>query len=380
MTYNTMRKSMTRGFALAVLASLVIISQAGSAHAQWVTSGTTVTNQGPVGIGTTAPQTALHVEGVVFTTGSAATFRFRDRGGSVATDDWSLYSVDGTARFSHWGPGDAFAITSDGHVGIGTIDPTQALGEPSALGRTFQMHSPSNIASFRITRAAVGTIEMGRITFGSTGYQSTEKRTALITSWSDTNPNTDPTGSLRFSTANAGTLAERMRITGAGRVGIGTTAPASALHVVGDVAATGGITAYYQDVAEWVPSKQKLAAGTVVVLDIQHDNHVTTTSEPYDTRVAGVVSERPGLLLGAAGEGKLKVATTGRVRVRVDATRAPVRIGDLLVTSEREGWAMKSEPIVVGGRKIHAPGTVVGKALEPLAGGTGEILVLLTLQ
>jgi hypothetical protein len=371
---------MTRGFALASLASLAIISQAGSAHAQWVTSGTTVTNQGPVGVGTTTPVTPLHVEGTIFTTGSAATFRFRDRGGSAYTDDWSLYSVDGTARFSHWGPGDAFAITSDGHVGIGTIAPTQALGEPSALGRTFQLHSPANIASFRITRAAVGTIEIGRITFGSTGYQSTEKRTALITSWSDTNPNTDPTGSLRFSTANAGTLAERMRITGAGRVGIGTTTPAAALHVVGDVAATGGITAYYQDVAEWVPSKQKLAAGTVVVLDIEHDNHVTTTSEAYDTRVAGVVSERPGLLLGAEGEGKVKVATTGRVRMKVDATRAPVRIGDLLVTSEREGWAMKSEPIVVGGRKIHTPGTVVGKALEPLAGGMGEILVLLTLQ
>lgn len=363
MTYKTMRKSMTRGFALAALASLALISQAGSAHAQWVTSGSTVTN-----------------EGVVFTTGSAATFKFRDRGGSVATDDWSLYSLDGTARFSHYGPGDAFAITSDGHVGIGTINPLQALGEAAGLGRTFQLHSPSNIASFRITRAAIGTIEMGRITFGSTGYQSAEKRTAFISSWSDTNPNTDPTGSLRFWTANAGTLAERMRITGAGRVGIGTTTPASALHVVGDIAATGGITAYYQDVAEWVPSKQKLAAGTVVVLDVQHDNHVTTTSEPYDTRVAGVVSERPGLLLGAEGEGKVKVATTGRVRVKVDATRAPVRIGDLLVTSEREGWAMKSEPIVMGGRKIHAPGTVVGKALEPLAGGTGEILVLLTLQ
>jgi hypothetical protein len=175
-------------------------------------------------------------------------------------------------------------------------------------------------------------------------------------------------------------MAERMRITGAGRVGIGAASPATALAVVGDVSATGSITAYYQDVAEWAPSKRKLAAGTVVVLDTEHDNYVTTTSQAYDTRVAGVVSERPGLLLGAAGAGKVKVATTGRVRVKVDATRAPVHIGDLLVTSEREGWAMKSEPIDVGGRKIHAPATVVGKALESLAGGTGEILVLLTLQ
>jgi hypothetical protein len=41
---------------------------------------------------------------------------------------------------------------------------------------------------------------------------------------------------------------------------------------------------------------------------------------------------------------------------------------------------MKSQPIDVGGMKIHRPGTLIGKALEPLAGGQGEILVLLSLQ
>jgi hypothetical protein len=41
---------------------------------------------------------------------------------------------------------------------------------------------------------------------------------------------------------------------------------------------------------------------------------------------------------------------------------------------------MRSEPIEVGGRKMHAPGTIIGKALEPLESGTGEILVLLSLQ
>jgi hypothetical protein len=74
------------------------------------------------------------------------------------------------------------------------------------------------------------------------------------------------------------------------------------------------------------------------------------------------------------------VATTGRVKVRVDATRAAIKIGDLIVTSDVEGVAMKSEPILLSGRRIHAPGTIIGKALEPLAGGTGEILVLLSLQ
>jgi hypothetical protein len=74
------------------------------------------------------------------------------------------------------------------------------------------------------------------------------------------------------------------------------------------------------------------------------------------------------------------VATTGRVKVKVDATRAPIKVGDLLVTSDVEGVAMKSEPVDVGGRRMHAPGTIIGKALEPLEKGAGEILVLLSLQ
>ena len=40
----------------------------------------------------------------------------------------------------------------------------------------------------------------------------------------------------------------------------------------------------------------------------------------------------------------------------------------------------KSVPVELGGLRIHRPGTLIGKALEPLAQGTGEILVLLSLQ
>jgi len=74
------------------------------------------------------------------------------------------------------------------------------------------------------------------------------------------------------------------------------------------------------------------------------------------------------------------VATTGRVRIKVDASRGPIQVGDLLVTSDLAGVAMKSQPIDVGGIQIHRPGTLIGKALEPLSTGTGEILVLLSLQ
>jgi hypothetical protein len=171
-----------------------------------------------------------------------------------------------------------------------------------------------------------------------------------------------------------------------GNVGIGATPTAVKLHVAGDGKFTGSLTvdgniaAKYQDLAEWVPAATQLSVGTVVVLDTTTSNHVMSSNSSYDTRVAGVISEQPGIVLGEKSDNKVLVATTGRVRVKVDATNAPIQIGDLLVTSNREGFAMKSLPVEIGGARIHRPGTLIGKALEPLASGAGEILVLLSLQ
>ncbi|HEX6044940.1 MAG TPA: hypothetical protein VFZ22_10660 [Pyrinomonadaceae bacterium] len=171
-----------------------------------------------------------------------------------------------------------------------------------------------------------------------------------------------------------------------GNVGIATASPTEKLDVTGNVKVTGNLTvsgniaAKYQDVAEWVESSQDLAPGTVVVLDTARSNQVVAAKQAYDSRVAGVISAQPGLVLGEAAQGRVLVATTGRVRVKVDASNGPIQIGDLLVTSDREGVAMKSVPVEIGGVRIHRPGTLIGKALEPLAKGTGEILALLSLQ
>ena len=170
-----------------------------------------------------------------------------------------------------------------------------------------------------------------------------------------------------------------------GNVGIGTTNPTTKLHVVGDGNITGTLTAgtftaKYQDIAEWVPSSQALAAGTVVVLDSTKSNNVVASHQAYDTHVAGVITAQPGLTLGESGDGRVLVATTGRVKVKVSAANGPIQICDLLVTSDVQGMAVKSIPVEFGGVRLHRPGTLIGKALEPLASGTGEILVLLSLQ
>ena len=66
------------------------------------------------------------------------------------------------------------------------------------------------------------------------------------------------------------------------------------------------------------------------------------------------------------------VAVSGVARCKVDAGYGAIRPGDLLTTSPTAGHAMLAyEP---------RPGTILGKALEPLEFGTGLVRVLVTLR
>jgi hypothetical protein len=354
---------------------LVGTSQSNKLH--FVTNGSiraTVDGSGNVGIGTTAPNVKLDIRGSGVN--SAGKFAVVN---SDATNAIGLYSgqnndaragiywtsstplvlgtqtsgsVDGT------GFAELVRITSGGNVGIGTTGPSS----PAGFARIVHLRD-STSASYVVDAGGSYRGEFGVSSNG--GYLSTY----------DSIP-------LRFATANA----ERMRIDASGNVGIGQTNPTYKLdvsgtaHVTSDLTVDGNIKAKFQDVAEWVPATHALPTGTVVILNPTKSNEVMASISAYDTRVAGVVSERPGLALGEEGKDKVLVATTGRVKVKVDATKAPIHVGDLLVTSDVEGVAMRSEPVDLGGVKIHRPGTLIGKALEPLESGTGEILVLLSLQ
>jgi len=259
--------------------------------------------------------------------------------------------------------------TAGGNVGLGTASPA---------GKLHVSGTGTQLSIFQST-------DNGAVQFRLKS-NSTNRRFVALNSADSVQSQIIFNDNGAFEFVGPTVAAQRLSILSSGNVGIGTTNPQSKLDVAGDINVTGNaviggnIAAKYQDVAEWVQARKPIAPGTLVILDSGFANAVVPSGRAYDTRVAGVISARPGVILGEAGSGKVLVATTGRVRVMADATRNPIKIGDLLVTSDKPGVAMKSLPIIVRGVRIHRPGTIVGKALEPLANGQGRILVLLSLQ
>jgi hypothetical protein len=176
------------------------------------------------------------------------------------------------------------------------------------------------------------------------------------------------------------TNAERMRITGAGNVGIGTASPAAKLDVNG-TARVKVLEITGADIAEKFPTTETLEPGTVVEIDPDNPGHLRKARGAYNKRVAGVVAGANGLSKGIVlgnlegSENHTPIAISGRVWVHADATQEAIEPGDLLTTSDTPGHAMKaSDP-------SRAHGAVLGKAMTRLEKGkTGMVLVLVNLQ
>lgn len=317
---------------------------------------------GFIGVGSTNPNYLVQVHSA----GSHSLFQMTNAGtGMTATDGVYIGVLAGNPTFRIMNQENAaiamftngqprLLIGNNGFVGIGTQAPHYLT----------QLHSASGHALLQLTNASTGAnagdgVYLG-VLDGSTSFRLMNQEA----------------GNIELFTAGS----QRITVTAAGNVGIGTVAPTAQLHVTGNAVIDGNIAAKYQDIAEWVDSDTPIEPGSVVIVDPKRNNAVMPGNRAYDARVIGAVSPQPGLILGERGPNKVMVAQSGRVRVKVDASNGPIRIGDLLVTSPRKGYAMRSRPVKIGDVYMHRPGTVLGKALEPLAKGSGDILVLLTLQ
>lgn len=359
-----------------------------------------ITSGGNVGIGTTAPAYKLDVNGTINATAIYQNGVLLGSGGGGGGG--TITGVTAGAGLAGGGTSGAVTLDIGAGTGLSVAADNLSVNYGATAGTAVQGNTSVTVAAGSgmsgggsLTLGAGGTVTLNNADGGSSQSIFKQIANAAGTTQFSAATNND---TLRFEGTGGTSVtfdaASKKVIINSSTSGSGSTISAANVSAgqfaqntgggnftfPGDVVVNGNIAAKYQDVAEWVPAAHALPAATVVVLNPLKSNQVRASSQAYDTRVAGVVSAQPGLILGERGADKVMVATTGRVKVKVDARRAPIHIGDLLVTSDQEGVAMKSEPLNVGGAQLHRPGTLIGKALEPLESGVGEILVLLSLQ
>ena len=121
----------------------------------------------------------------------------------------------------------------------------------------------------------------------------------------------------------------------------------------------------------------KAGPGDVVVLTSSGEQGygVARATRAYDTRVAGIVSTQPRVVLQVSqGKPNAPIAMVGIVPAKATAVNGPIAPGDLLTTSRVPGHLMRCSSAV------RCVGAIVAKALEPLGKGEKTILVLIWRQ
>jgi len=257
---------------------------------------------GNVGIGTSAPAEKLHVNGnirtdgrnVIFGTGEQRIYGDNSTGFYVDSNNATgvqmiLRDSDDTVYGRIYGSGDGsdfgfldgdgnweiqmkkdvhtgflvnnsekMRIQTNGNVGIGTTSPDSNL-------TVYGADPVLNLQNSATAGGSGGVVRFGHNQSGGT-VPMAEIRGELTNGGTTTRA-----GDISFWTAAAGVLAEEMRITSAGNVGIGKTNPATTLDVAGTVTATNfsgngsGLTAI---------NASNISAGTLNLARIA-DNSIT---------------------------------------------------------------------------------------------------------
>jgi len=202
-----------------------------------------IDNDGNVGIGTTNPANKLHVSDAGGAGLEINPQTANDRVILFAYDrNTSTYqSMDFDAFDYHFNPSgtEKMRLTNGGNLGIGTSSPDAKLQVAYNGGHTSGNISLTHSALDIYNPLQANTDEKGAILTFSDHYQDANgyPRTirAAIKGGTDTVGNTAD-GFLAFYTDSGGanSASERMRITSAGKVGIGTASPAHELHIMSD--------------------------------------------------------------------------------------------------------------------------------------------------
>ncbi len=259
-------------------------------------------------------------------------------------------------------------------------------------------HAPNDLQASENLKNAIGRFDPAMDRRGSDDERSTEKRVQ-----DDKSVRSDASDAAHAANAGgnshghqpADEIAQRVEVSG-----VDSTGSAS----VRTFRPTAPDLASYQPVSEWVE------AGDVLSLDPDRAMSFHRARVDAAATVVGIVAADPGFALGGSRDHRLiadaglsaelelaraqhddsevarleaeiegifranfaPLALSGIVRCKVDSSYGEILPGDLLVASDTPGHARSAAN--------PEPGTVIGKALEAMHGGTGLISVLVMLR
>lgn len=370
-------------------------------------------NNGNVGIGTITPSATLDVNG---------SFAFRS--GGITFPDFSYQSTAYPGTATGLSPSVvSSSLTSLGTVtaGVWNATPLTAPYLPADIDYTDQSQVITGQKSFTSNVGLGTSTPAGILTVASPAQDGagtpTQGLLFVDTVFGTTNPwshaaiytvgSPGYNGNLVFATDgdSQGNInpTERMRILYNGNVGIGTATPGATLEVNGNIKMTANpsnptsitfadstvqTTAWngilpggdYAESVDVLGARENYEPGDLIVIDSTAPGKFQKSDSSYSRLVAGVFSTKPGLVGRRATadrpdkKDEVPMAMMGIVPTKVCAENGAIAPGDLLVSSSTPGYAMK------GTDRDRLTGAILGKALAPLASGSGVIEVLISLQ
>jgi hypothetical protein len=334
------------------------------------TGGTTervrITNDGNVGIGTTSPGHKLDVEGNIraksgtYYIGTTATNYLSSDGANVYLRTNAVHYFEGNGLQKG-------AWNSSGNLGIGTISPNEKLSLAGSTGTTFGLSlEPSgwNSAKHRFTVPVSGDTSMWSFNYNGSVVDSSLYATSSIQIGQ---------GAILFSTGGTNTApSEKMRITSAGNVGIGTTSPAGILDIIGD---GNGTTSSYSQIHV---RNSNPAVGDNVAARITFNGDGGTTvygfieqrRDAYDSLAIGTKNSTSGDAgyVGIYTRGTEKIRITGVGNVGIGTTSPGYKL-------DVAGSINTNDVYRIGGNTILSGTTSVAVGSS---GGTGSVALRTT--